>query len=669
MPGMGLRGRLTLFFVAITVVPSVVAMGLVQAGIGDLLRERAEGELAAAGRRVAALVEAARVRAGDLATDLGEREGLVAALASAQAAQAWLAGQPLGDRADIVVLAAPDGGLLAHQGTVPPGADPADVARQAAAVAQAPETPPDGLLLEVRVVPSMGLLATGVWLDDDLLHEIAPDPATGSGAAFVADGRVLAATGSAPALARPPPRGTAVRDDVAGEPVLVGATDLPAAPGVALLLWTPVPVAPGLALMVVVPAAAVLAAAVIGLLLAGSVIAPVKRAADHARAAAGGDLSRQLSPSGGRELADLAHALNTMSSELAARLAEVERSRDELRQSLTRLGEALSGTLDLDRMLTTVAHTAADTLRADGVALLLVRSDGEQLEPAAVRGTAPARGLRADEGVVGHALRTGLSVRLPGTPGVPPRAPAEPTAPYLLVVPLRGRARTNGVLVLQRDAGSGEFDDHDLDTAGTIAAGIAVAVENIRLHEETQRLSLTNPVTGLWNARYFEPQVDAELARARRANERGDQDREVSVLMIDLDSFGRINKDYSQEAGDAALAEIGRRLADATREPDVVANAHGDEFSVLLPDTDFEGAVQVAERVRAAVSRSPVELPGAGQDGEGVHLDLTCSVGVATFPLHATTRKTLYRAADRALQLAKQRGRNQVAGAGELVTD
>lgn len=665
MPGMGLRGRLALFFLVITIVPVTVAIGVLQAQIAAEAQTRASAELAQTGTSVAALIEAARVRAGDLATDLATREGITAALASPGAAEAWLADRPIDERADIVVLAAPDGPLLAHRGPTPDAGAAEAVARQAAAIATAPDTPPQQALLAVRVVQSAGLVAAGIWLDEDLLAQVLQNPPPGGGAALVVEGTAMVATGPTPAVGDLPQPGTVGHGEVAGERVLVGVTDLSSAPGTVLALWTPAPRGPGVLLTIVVPTTAVIAAA-LGWYLAGSVIAPVRRAAETARAVADGDLSRKLSPSGGRELGELAHALNAMSAELGARLTEVERSRDELRRSLTRLGEALSGTLDMGRMLSVVVESAADTLRADGAALLLVTPEGDALEAHAVHGLAPTGRMGADEGVAGHVVRTGHAVRLPGSPAVPARAAGEAQAPYLLAVPLRGRGRTNGALVLLRQETSGEFGEEDLRTASSIAAGIAVAVENIRLHEETERLSLTNPVTGLWNNRYFEPQVDAELARARRANERGGARREVSVLAIDLDRFGRINKEYDQAAGDAALAEVGRRLQKATREPDVVTHPHGEEFAVLLPDTGYEGALRVAERMRAAVAQSPVSLPDAGPNRQAVDVELTCSVGVATFQRHADDRVPLYRAADRAMQVAKERGRNRVVGADEL---
>ncbi|MEX0658153.1 MAG: diguanylate cyclase [Egibacteraceae bacterium] len=664
---MGLRGRLALFFVVITIAPMTVGMAGVQAQSTAQLRDRLAGELARAGASAAALVEAARLRADDLADDLAIRDGLAGALTGPAAAEAWLDRQPAVARAGVTVLATPEGQLLAARRPEPPGGQaPETVAGAAAVVAARPDAPAGELLLAVRVVADAGLVAVAVWLDEALLGQVAHDPPPGSGAAFVADGRVLAATGPAPAVSQLPPAGQVEDLAVDGESTLVWVQDLVNAPGSQLVLWAPRPGPPGLGLRIAVLTLAVVAAAGIGWWLARSVIAPVQRAADVARAVAGGDLSQRLQPSGGRELTDLGEALNTMTTELATRLAEVERSRDELRRSLSRLGDALSGSLDLDRMLTVVVETAATTLRADGAAILLPTGDGDALDVKAARGWGATGRVDRYEEVAAGVVRTGQPVLLADrATASPARAATEPDEPYLLAVPFQGRGRTNGALVLVRDEAAGPFDEVDLDTARGIATGVAVAIDNVRLHEETERLSLTNPVTGLWNIRYFEPQADKELERARRANEGGDGTRTVSVLAIDLDHFGRINKEYDQAAGDAALAEVGRRLQEATRDPDVVTHPHGEEFAVLLPDTGYDGALQVAERMRSAVGHTPLALPVGSRPGT-VDLRVTCSVGVATFPQHAHDRATLYRAADRAMQRAKEQGRDRVVGAEEL---
>ncbi|HVM12865.1 MAG TPA: diguanylate cyclase [Egibacteraceae bacterium] len=671
MPAMGLRGRLVLFFVAIPLVPMALAGTAILLQGQNQLERRSTAELQRAGQAAAAIIAAEGRRVSDLATDLHSREGSANALSAPGAAQGWLNAQDLGGRADVVVLAGADGSLLAVRAADDAGGVDEEIAHRIATVAEPQDAVP-GVLLAVRVVPPVGRIAAGAWLDADLLRRAAaPDP--GNGAAFVAEGRLLAHIGSEPPdLGELPEPETVGRGEAGGAPARIGVTSLTEeatgllTPDAVLVLWILRPGGPGLGLpLLALLVVTVVVAGSLGWVLAAGVVAPIRRAADAARAVAGGDLTRRLTPSGGRELEDLAHALNAMTVELAARLNEIESNRDELRKSTSRLGETLSSSLDLDAILSVVVDTAMSMVHADGAALLLL--EDETLLTKVDRGAdAPAR-LAVDQGIAGHVLQTGRAVRTPGSRGVPAPAAGEPTAASELAVPLRTRDRIIGLLLLLRRTGE-EFDDEDLATIRGFAAQSSVAVENVRLHEETERLSLTNPVTGLWNNRYFELQADVELQRAQRVNEGfAEPKRRVSVMAIDVDNFKRINDVHGHTAGDAALAEVGRRLRDATRAPDVITHLHGEEFAAILPDTDYEGALVVAERMREAVAASPISLPGAAPDGGAVDVVVTCSVGVATFPRHSEGRESLYQTADRAMLRAKARGRNRVVGADDVL--
>ncbi|GAB3968795.1 hypothetical protein GCM10027615_21430 [Plantactinospora veratri] len=140
-----------------------------------------------------------------------------------------------------------------------------------------------------------------------------------------------------------------------------------------------------------------------------------------------------------------------------------------------------------------------------------------------------------------------------------------------------------GVLALYDRLGADEFDDVDLVTLGTFADHAAVAVENVRMHEEAQRLSLTDPLTGLWNYRYLKESIRREIERASRFG------RMLSVLALDLDRFKEVNDTYGHAAGDAVLAEFAQRIRGAMREVDLAFRQGGEEFVVLLPETDARG--------------------------------------------------------------------------------
>lgn len=182
-----------------------------------------------------------------------------------------------------------------------------------------------------------------------------------------------------------------------------------------------------------------------------------------------------------------------------------------------------------------------------------------------------------------------------------------------------------------------------------VANELVVAVENSQLYKLTKRLSITDELTGLFNYRYLQQRLNDEIERARRYT------RSLSLLMLDTDDFKKFNDTYGHIAGDQALAEIGQVLRTAVREIDVVCRYGGEEFAVVLPETDAEGAFVVAEKVREAVASHSF---ADGQGNRGVRL--TVSIGLATYPSSAADREELLRQADDALYQAKHLGRDRV---------
>lgn len=690
--GIGLRGRLAAFFVVITVFPVLGAVLALQVQIDERLTARAESELLSVRQAALALVDAARVRAGDLATDVAallaaepltgsldedEAVGVVSALVAERILP------QLEARADAVVVLGPGGDVVTAEvlpadfvGTTAPDAE-----ALAAAVGGGP--PVVGALLEVRELvladdpTPVGWVLTAVWTDAELLGRVG---LTGR-AALVVDGAVVAVTqGTTPEDVPAARDGRADVTRVEGDAAEGDAVDLLVttvrvdAPGTAavdaaapveLVLWTPQEAQPSpfaVALPMVVPA--VVVAALLGMVLASAVVAPVRRAAEVARAVAAGDLRHHLEPGGGRELTELAVSLNRMTAVLAARLAELEEREQQLRASLARLGQTLSSSLDLNRMLSVVVDTARDTLRADRALLALFTPERDALYTKVGRGL-DGHGLRVrlGEGLVGSVAERGTPILIPGKGPAPTPAPGEPTGASQLVVPMLVRGRVLGVLSLLRDGESEPFTEVDLETVRSFATQASVAVENVMLHQEAQRLSVTDPLTGLWNFRYFQLQADREVEAASRSG------RPLSLIVADIDHFKAVNDRFGHQVGDEVLIEVARRLRDSTRVPDVVARYGGEEFIVLLPDTDLEGAAATAERIRAAVVAEPIRPVGAGvtatTGAQAVEpLVVSCSVGVATLPDHGSTVATLLRAADAAMYDAKQQGRDRVVLAG-----
>jgi diguanylate cyclase (GGDEF)-like protein len=171
---------------------------------------------------------------------------------------------------------------------------------------------------------------------------------------------------------------------------------------------------------------------------------------------------------------------------------------------------------------------------------------------------------------------------------------------------------------------------------------------------EFERLSFTDPLTGLFNRRYLENRLQQEVSRARR-------DRSwLSCLMLDVDHFKAVNDRYGHPAGDAVLQGVARALQAGVRNFDTVTRYGGEEFAVILPGADLEGACVAAEGLRQAVGGLRI-----GVDGVPNSVAVTISVGVASFHGAAVGEPALVERSDAALLEAKRAGRNRVVGVDE----
>ena len=177
-----------------------------------------------------------------------------------------------------------------------------------------------------------------------------------------------------------------------------------------------------------------------------------------------------------------------------------------------------------------------------------------------------------------------------------------------------------------------------------LALQAAEAVVRTRLYEQAERLATTDGLTGLLNRRTFNSLLDRRWREAQRYR------RQLSLLLLDIDHFKRVNDTHGHPAGDAVLRGVARLLQKCARETDAVARYGGEELAVVLPETDADGARAIAERIRRTIeaAQHPTE--------QGV-LRVTVSIGIATT---ARSPEELVESADKALYRAKQSGRNRV---------
>src|SRR4051812_39260649 len=188
----------------------------------------------------------------------------------------------------------------------------------------------------------------------------------------------------------------------------------------------------------------------------------------------------------------------------------------------------------------------------------------------------------------------------------------------------------------------------DRERVTETVAQASPVIGNLRNLAIAELHAATDSLTGLPNRRALQDTLRRMVAHAGRSL------APLTAVALDLDHFKQINDRFGHEKGDDVLAAVGQLLADTVRDSDFAARAGGEEFSILLPDTDLDGALAVAEKLRAAITR--LEVPG-------IDARITGSFGVASLPTHAVDAPTLLRKADRALYVAKQQGRDRVQAA------
>ncbi|MFL6228406.1 MAG: sensor domain-containing diguanylate cyclase, partial [Pyrinomonadaceae bacterium] len=219
--------------------------------------------------------------------------------------------------------------------------------------------------------------------------------------------------------------------------------------------------------------------------------------------------------------------------------------------------------------------------------------------------------------------------------------------------PLVNGERVVGVVEAVREgARARAFTDEEAALLSALAVPVSAALANSARIAEAERLSLTDDLTKLHNARFLRQYLTAEVKRARRYGS------QVAALFLDLDNFKEINDHYGHLVGSHVLMEMATIILTGVRDTDVVARYGGDEFVVILPETNIEMASKVAERIREKIAAHLFT------GGRRLSLRITASFGVALFPQHAQSPQQLIAGADAAMYEAKAARKNCVRFAG-----
>jgi len=175
-----------------------------------------------------------------------------------------------------------------------------------------------------------------------------------------------------------------------------------------------------------------------------------------------------------------------------------------------------------------------------------------------------------------------------------------------------------------------------------------------RWGETARRRAVTDEMTGLYNRRFLEESIN------ERFKNQSMYFRVMSLLMLDLDKIHGINDKHGVKAGDLVICAASDIIRSCLRSGDIAARLAGDEFAILLPDTDKNEAEQIAERIRGLIEQKQIEVPASPGSRENVLINTKTSIGIAAAPVHANTTKTLEETADAALRKSKELGRNRV---------
>lgn len=356
-----------------------------------------------------------------------------------------------------------------------------------------------------------------------------------------------------------------------------------------------------------------------------------------------------------QRVADRTHALQRTEDQLRISLGELQEHAGRV-ETVNQLVELLQSCLTLDEAYKQASRVLQHFF-PDG-ALLMLNPSRNLLDVAASWGEAPTpQGPFSPDSCWG--LRKGRTHAVhPGKFGLLCGHVDPASSACHICVPMVAQGESLGVLsitdsALDDDAAGPSRLQRIQELATSLAEQISLAFANLMLRETLKYQSVRDPLTGLFNRRHMEEALQRELLRATRNG------NSVAVLMTDIDHFKRFNDAFGHEAGDVLLRDLGALLAAEIRGGDIACRYGGEEFLLILADTDLASASERAAKLQQQVRNLQVHYRGETLGR------ITLSLGVASFPRHGATVSEIVTAADRALYKAKASGRDRVVVAGE----
>jgi diguanylate cyclase (GGDEF)-like protein len=614
------RGRLTLFFLLIVVLPMIAVAVLVTQVTTQSRNGKADARLAAGLETALSINREDAEAAKRAARKLGRDPDLGAALQLGDSAQIRSAARAGAQREGIrsLVIRDPNG-------------------RREAAVGPSEMVAPYQLSLR-GASGELGTLVVSTTTPSEYLRDVRR--LTARDAALLGeDGDPISQTLEVGNASLP---GTGHSDDVeiGGDTLRAATTDLPGTDNLRLALFGPTE-SGGFFSSSPLVAAVLVAFFAVALIFVAMLLralgGQVAEMLDAARRIGQGDFSHKVPVVGKDEMAGLASEFNKMSDRLSTQMDALRRQQIEIDRSVARIGEAFASGLDRQALLQVVVETSLGACRAEYGMIALSGREGAEAEAGriserlqAVADAAKRQALARDDAV--SRQEAGFCA---------------------LAGPLRrlGEAPENvGVMTVARE---GEpFGQAEQDVFLYLVGQVSASIENIALHELVSEQAVTDELTGLSNNRRFRELIAKEAARAQRFR------HDLSLIMLDIDDFKRVNDTHGHLQGDEVLRTIGAILSSESRGVDEPARYGGEEFAVALPETGLDGALELAERIRARIESEAIPR----LDGSGA-VRVTASLGAASMPASADSAQALIAAADTALYEAKRAGKNRVSEA------
>ncbi len=325
--------------------------------------------------------------------------------------------------------------------------------------------------------------------------------------------------------------------------------------------------------------------------------------------------------------------------------------------------KTIAPVLDQEELYSTIINKSTELVGAEQGSIMILNKENMTLAVKATKGIDKRilENIRIGigEGISGKVVEKGIPIiatDIESKPFSRRNRPRYKTGSFVSM-PLKIDSRIIGVINISDKITGEVFSDDDLNLLLSFACYASIALERgtyYRMTEELKKISLTDSLTGLLNRRYFQERMFEEVERSKR------HDEPFSIFMIDIDNFKAFNDRYGHLVGDEVLKRVAHVTRDAVRSIDVVSRFGGEEFSVILPYTRKTDSYVIAERIRRCVD--DLRLLG---DKVPPDQRLSVSLGVAEFPYDADNIDGLIEKADRAMYLAKERGRNRVVGYGQ----